>query len=157
RPMAPWRRRCRARRTRTSWLRGRDFAVREPIMDLDRCDEFALAMQARPPKLAHGVLLVLVVLLGTAVTWGALTEADLVVRAPGRGRRVSTRTKVVAAAHGDSLAAGLGGRVVEVGFQPGDEVRAGDVLVRLDTERLDNEIARRRRAIATGEEELAKL
>jgi multidrug resistance efflux pump len=36
-------------------------------------------------------------------------------------------------------------------------VRRGDVLVRLDTERLDNEIARRRRAIAAGEEELARL
>lgn len=58
---------------------------------------------------------------------------------------------------GEKLAAGRGGRVVEVNFQVGQEVSAGDVLIRLDTERLDNEIARRRRIIQAGEEELARL
>ena len=36
-------------------------------------------------------------------------------------------------------------------------MRRGDVLIRLDTERLDNEIAKRQRAIQAGEEELAEL
>lgn len=43
---------------------------------------------------------------------------------------------------GERIAAGAGGRVIEVNFREGDEVKEGDVLVRLDTERLDNEIAR---------------
>jgi multidrug resistance efflux pump len=39
----------------------------------------------------------------------------------------------------------------------GQEVRRGDILLRLDTERLDNESAKRQRAIQAGEEELAEL
>src|SRR5262249_53507718 len=42
-------------------------------------------------------------------------------------------------------------------FRVGDEVRRGDVLLRLDTAQLDNEIARRRRTIEGGEEELREL
>lgn len=40
------------------------------------------------------------------------------------------------------MAASLGGRVIEVNAREGDLVRKGQVLLRLDTERLDNEIAR---------------
>src|SRR5262249_7082841 len=57
----------------------------------------------------------------------------------------------------DMSSVSFGGRVVEVKVQPGDEVRKGDVLIRLDTERLDNEIAKRKRTIRAGEEELAQL
>ena len=64
--------------------------------------------------------------------------------------------RVLNAGRGEVLSASSGGRVVEVNFRPGDRVRRGDVLVRLDTERLDNEITRRRRVIQAGEEELAR-
>ena len=42
-------------------------------------------------------------------------------------------------------------------FREGDRVLRGAVLIRLETARLDNEIAKQRRAIRAGEEELAKL
>jgi multidrug resistance efflux pump len=46
--------------------------------------------------------------------------------------------------------------VAEVRFTQGQFVRQGDVLLRLDTEKLRNEIARKRRVIQGGEEELEK-
>jgi HlyD family type I secretion membrane fusion protein len=131
--------------------------VRNNVADLSECREFALVLQARPPRLVHAGLLLLSLLLGTAVAWSALTQADLVVRASGRVRPISAPTKVIYTPRGEGAATGLGGRVAEVYFKAGDEVRAGDVLLRRDTERLDNEIARRRRTIRTAEEELANL
>jgi HlyD family type I secretion membrane fusion protein len=131
--------------------------VRKTFSDLSECREFALLVQARPPRLVHGCLLLASLLLGAAVTWSAQTQADLVVRAPGRVRPIEAPTKVIYTPRGEGAATGLGGRVAEVYAKPGDAVRAGDVLARRDTERLDNEIARRKRAIAAGEEELAKL
>jgi multidrug resistance efflux pump len=53
--------------------------------------------------------------------------------------------------------AGRSARVREVHFRKGDEVAAGAVLLRLDTEELDNEIARRERFLRAGREELTQL
>jgi multidrug efflux pump subunit AcrA (membrane-fusion protein) len=128
----------------------------EQFLDLAECTEFRQAIQARPPRLAHASVLLLVVLLGSGLGWAALTRADLVVRAGGRVRPVSTPIKVVNPVRGETFSASVGARVVEVRFRPGDTVRKGDVLLRLDTERLDSEIARRRRTIEAGTEELAK-
>jgi multidrug resistance efflux pump len=123
-------------------------------VDLSQCTEFRQALQARPPRLAHGAAFLAAVLLGTALVWSALTRADLVVRVPGRVRPLSSPLKVVSAARGEVFSGGSGARVVEVNFRQGDEVRAGDGLLRLDTERLDHEIARRRRTLEAGEQEL---
>jgi multidrug resistance efflux pump len=91
------------------------------------------------------------VLLLAATLWAAFTRANLVVRAPGRVRPLTTPKKVFVS-RGDTL----GGKVAEVRFVQGQDVRQGDVLLRMDTERLRNEIARKRRAISAGEEEQAK-
>jgi multidrug resistance efflux pump len=124
---------------------------------LDDCLEFRQTLLARPPALVHGTVLLLTALLSSALSWAAWTQADLVVRAGGRIRPVSTPKRVVCAARGESLSASVGGKVTAVGFREGDEVHRGDVLVRLDTAHLDNDIARRKQTIRTGEEELAKL
>jgi hypothetical protein len=52
------------------------------ILDLAECTEFRQTLQARTPRIVHGTALLLVGLLGTALTWAAMTDADLVVRAP---------------------------------------------------------------------------
>src|SRR5579884_3701041 len=122
----------------------------DPFLDLAACTEFRQTIQARPPRLAHATVVLLVGLLGAAVAWAALTPANLVVRAAGRVRPLSTPVKVVNAARGETFSASAGARVVAVHFRPGDTVRKGDVLLRLDTERLDSEIARRRRTIEAG-------
>src|SRR5438552_4208593 len=121
------------------------------IRDLKDCNQFRQTLQTRPPRLVHGTVLVLAGLLVAALLWAELTQANLVVRALGRVRPVATPKKVFVA-RGDTL----GGKVAEVHFVQGQDVRRGDVLLRLDTERLRNEIARKRRTIAAAEEELEK-
>jgi HlyD family secretion protein len=121
------------------------------IRDLKDCNQFRQTIQSRPPRLVHGVVLLLAALLAAAVAWAALTRANLVVRAAGRVRPVTAPMKVFVA-----RAENLGGKVAEVHFTQGQDVRAGALLLRLDTERLQNEIAKKRRAIRAGEEELEK-
>ena len=129
----------------------------ELIRDLADCTEFRQTLQARPPRLVHGTLLLLAALLGTGVLWSALTQANLVVRAPGRVRPVTSPMKVVNGGSGEVFSASIGGRVVEVHVREGQEVRQGEVLLRLDTARLDNELTKQRRTIQVGEGELAQL
>jgi hemolysin D len=136
---------------------GRSIMPETLILDLDDCTEYRLALQVRPPAVVHGTLASLVALLGVTLIWSAVTHADLVVRAQGRVRPVTTPRKVFVAGRGEMLSASAGGQVVEVNFRQGDRVARGAVLVRLGTERLDNEIAKQRQTIRAAEEELARL
>src|SRR3954464_12764870 len=129
----------------------------ELILDLADCTEFRQTLQARPPGVVHGTLVLLVALLAAALGWAATTRATLVVQGSGRVRPVTTPVQVYSAARGEALSASVGGRIAEVNFHPGDQVRRGEVLIRLETGRLDNEMARRARLIRAGEEELAQL
>src|SRR5262245_45411489 len=137
--------------------RGSQAMRNEPIPDLSSYTPFRQALRARPPAALHGTLVLLTLLLGVSLSWAWLTRADLVVRARGRIRPVAAPVKVFSAARGESLSGSVGGRVVDVCAREGDVVRGGDVLIRLDADRLDNEIARQVRAIKATEEELARL
>jgi len=127
------------------------------MQDLADATEFRLTLQARPPRIVHGTLLLLAALLATALVWSAATQADLVVRAAGRVRPVTSPMRLIPGGSGEVFGTGVGGRVIAVNFREGDKVHQGDVLIRLDTERLDHESAKRRRALQAGEEELAQL
>jgi HlyD family type I secretion membrane fusion protein len=129
----------------------------ELICDLADCTEFRQTLQCSPPSIVHGTAILLTALLATALVWSAVTQADLVVRAPGRVRPVASPLKVINDGAGEELTARFGGRVIEVNFNQGQRVRRGDVLIRLDTERLDNEITKRKRTIQAAEEELKRL
>jgi multidrug resistance efflux pump len=129
----------------------------DQVLDLADCTEFSQALQVRPPRAVHGTVVVVALLLVTALLWAGLTEADLVARARGAVRPRTTPFKVVNAVNGEVLSATSGGRVVEVNFRVGDRVRRGEVLLRLDTERLDAETAKRRQALRAGQEEVAQL
>ena len=124
--------------------------------ELKDCREFALTLRASPPRLVHGTLLILTLLLVSALSWSWWTQADLVVQAAGRVRPITPPKRVVCTVR-DARSGGSGLRVVGVEYRLGEMVRKGDVLVRLDTEQIDNEIARRKRTIQSGEEELASL
>jgi HlyD family secretion protein len=126
-------------------------------IDLADCTEFQQLLERRPPRLVHGAALLLVLLIVSAVAWAALTRADLIVRAPGRIRPVSSPKKVFNPSRGEVLSASVGGRVRAVHFHEGDQVRQGNVLIELDTERLDNEIGRVGRKIQVAEDELQQL
>ena len=127
------------------------------VLDLAECTEFRQTLLARPPRIVHGTAGLLIPLLGAALAWAAATQANLVVRAPGRVRPVATPVKILPAARGELLSAGVGGQVAEVNFREGDEVRRGALLIRLETGRLDNEIAKQRLLLRVAEAELARL
>jgi RTX toxin transport system membrane fusion protein len=129
----------------------------ELIREMTDVTEFRLAIQARPPALVHGTVIVLSALLGAALLWLAVTPADLVVRAPGRVRPVTSPLKVVMSGSGEVAGASASGRVVAVHVREGETVRQGDGLLQLDTERLDNDIAKRRRTLQASEEEFTRL
>jgi HlyD family secretion protein len=129
----------------------------DPIQDLAAYTEFRQTLEARPPRVVHGTVLLLSACLGAALAWAALTRASLVVRAAGRVRPVSVPAKVVNGSSGEAVSAGPGGRVVAVNVHEGDRVKQGDILVRLDTERLDIEAAKRQRTVQAAEDELAQL
>jgi multidrug efflux pump subunit AcrA (membrane-fusion protein) len=129
----------------------------QEIHDLSKCSEFYQTLQARPPAIMHGTAFLLTALLGVALAWLALTPASLVVRAQGRVRPVTEPTRVFNAGSGETLSASSGGRVVAVHFHEGDVVKKGDLLLRLDTERLDQDLVKKKQAITAGEEEVRKL
>ncbi len=122
------------------------------IVELTDCSEFRQTLAARPPRIVHGTALLLLILLGAGITWAALVDANLVVRAAGRVRPVEIPTRVFTSASAD-----LEGRVVEAPFDEGDVVRKGDLLVRLDTARIENQIAKLNRTIEASQDELTKL
>jgi multidrug efflux pump subunit AcrA (membrane-fusion protein) len=127
------------------------------VLDLNECTTFRQTLLTRPPAIVHGTAILLLGLLGTAVLWAALTPAKLVVRAGGRVRPVDTPEKVVSAGRPDVLSASTGGRVVAVHFREGDVVPQGALLIQLETEQVDNHIARQKRTIQAIEEELGNL
>ena len=129
----------------------------QEIHDLSKCSEFYQTLQARPPAIIHGTAFLLTALLAGALAWSALTPASLVVRAQGRVRPVTEPTKVFNTGSGEALSASSGGRVVAVHFHEGDVVKKGDVLLRLDTGRLDQDIVKKKQTIAAGEEEVRQL
>src|SRR5215813_6425366 len=125
--------------------------------ELAACTEFRQALQAHPPRLVHGTMILLGGLLGTALLWAQLTKADLVVRAPCVVRPLTSRQDATAVVSGEKVSTRRTGAVVEVNYQVGSKVRKGDVLLRLDTKRIELDIEDRKRHITAGEEELSQL
>jgi multidrug resistance efflux pump len=128
-----------------------------PIVDLADCTLFRQTLEARPPRVVHGTAILLTALVVAALIWTHLTTADLIVRGGGRVRPIDSPYRLVNPVHGEGLSATAGGRVVEVKVREGDEVKKGDVLVRFDTERLENESARQEQKLRLAEEELGKF
>ncbi len=56
------------------------------LYELADCTEYRQTLLARPPRLVRATVVLLVMLVTAAVLWAARTDADLVVRAPGRVR-----------------------------------------------------------------------
>jgi multidrug resistance efflux pump len=126
--------------------------------DLADCTDFRQTLLARPPRMVHATFVLLVALVTAGMLWAAVTQADLIVRAKGRVRPMIQSTQRPGAAAEESKISPLrGGRVTEVHVQEGDRVEAGDLLFRLETERLEKDITKQRQLIAALESELLKL
>jgi len=122
------------------------------VANLADCSEFRQTLAARPHRMVHGTALLLGCVLLSAFGWAAVTKANLVVLAQGRVRPETIPTRVFTPS-----SANYDGRVAAAPFDEGATVRQGDLLVRLDTSRIDNSIERVTRTIAAAEQELAHL
>ena len=127
------------------------------VLNLAECAALSRTLQAPPRFIIHGLVWVLIGLLGTGIGWAGITGMDLVVRAAGRVRPLDSATKIFNPVRGEVLSGSAGGRVAEVHFHEGDTVKKGDILLRFNTERLDNEIVKLKRTIQVGEGELSDL
>jgi HlyD family secretion protein len=121
-------------------------------MTLRDCTMFRATVEAQPPFVAHAGALLCLLTVVVAVAWTALTPVDLVVRATGRVRPTDLPTQVFSA-----VSQHVEGRIVEVRVQEGSPVRKSDILLRFNTDRVDNEIAKKRRELEASQAELDKL
>jgi hemolysin D len=127
------------------------------VHNLKDCAEYRQAMEVKPANTARRSGFLLLALLAAAVAWSWMTQVDLVVRARGLVRPVSQTSKVINTTDGQKLSATIGSRVTEVHYRVGDRVSRGDLLVRLDTGHLDNDIIRQQRAVKTAQAQYARL
>jgi adhesin transport system membrane fusion protein len=130
---------------------------KQEILDLAECTEFRLLVEARPPRVVHATVYLLLSLTIAGLGWSHFTSAELIVRAPGRIRPIETPVKILSAARAESLSAGHANRISEVHVREGDRVQAGQVLLRLDAARLDNEIDACRARLSANQEELGRI
>jgi hemolysin D len=90
-----------------------------------------LAVQESPPSHTwRSIARVLVLMVICALAWAFLGHMDIIVSASG---------KVIPGQYSKTIAAVETGSVVELAVQEGQAVKAGDVLLRLDTRALDAE------------------
>jgi multidrug resistance efflux pump len=126
--------------------------------ELADCTEYRQTVLAQPPRIVHATFVLLIALVAAGVLWAAITQADLIVRAKGRVRPMIQSAQLPDSAAEESKISPLrGGRVTEVHVLEGERVEKGDLLFRLDTERLEKDIDKQRQLIATLECELVKL
>lgn len=126
--------------------------MRTNIIKVTDCTLLRQTVESRPPAFVHATALTLSLLVAAAISWAALTRANLVVRAPGRVRPTTPPIRLFAPGTGN-----FDLRVATVHVAEGSRVTAGQVLLKFDTESLANEIARQDRTIQTGRDELEQM
>jgi len=127
------------------------------ILDLTECSEFRQLVDARPPRFVHATVYLMLSLTAAAIGWARLTTAELVVRAPGRVRPVEAPIKILSAARAESLSASHANRISEVHARAGDQVKKGQVLLRFDAARLENELSACQARLSANAEELRRI
>jgi multidrug resistance efflux pump len=129
---------------------------RNLTVDISESMDMGVLLHMRVPKIVHRTTFLLVLLLAAALAWMALSKANLVVQASGRVRPATSMGQTFDEVSHE-INSEVGGRVVAVHVGEGDAVRAGDVLMRTDAERLDNQVEKLHLQIRAGEEERTHL
>lgn len=88
--------------------------------------ETSAALLERPPLISHGVLWLTLLILITTIVWASFAEIDQVARADGR---------VIPSSQVQTVQNLEGGILSEVLISAGDQVRAGETLIRMDDTR----------------------
>jgi len=102
---------------------------------------FGELSSARPGFAVHGTLVGLLLLLIGTIAWSWFCRMDIVVESVGRLRGGQSPRASLSESTGEPVAATVAGKILDVSCPEGDAVKRGDVLMRLDTAVLDEEIA----------------
>lgn len=121
------------------------------------CTALKQNLQERLPIYVHGTAILLLLTVSVILLWAAVVKIELVVRARGEVRPLSEPTRVFNTVSNQMYSMGIGAQIAAINFQVGDHVCKGDVLIRLDTERLDSSIVALGYTVSSGEAELARL
>lgn len=128
-----------------------------PVANLSDCSQFRQTLLAKPPAIVHGTAILLVILVVVAVAWASITQANLVIQAPGRVRPENRTFQVFIPESPPRFGYSAGGEVQEVLYREGDTVSEGQVLIRLNTDLLDEEHAKLDLTLETCQAELDRL
>lgn len=109
------------------------------VFAIAECTALGRVVPSAPRLAVTATVVLLATLVVAVVVWSALTEADLVVRAPARVRARSAPQLAFSASSGERVSAAAGGRVATVGVHEGQRVSAGEVLATIDTSQLEND------------------
>lgn len=112
------------------------------IVPLDPETPVAETLLAKPPRVLSALALLSGGVLAATAALTFFARVDLGVTAPVRVRSLDAPPNDFDAVSGRTISAAVGGRVADVCRHGGDEVRAGDVLVRFDLARLDVDLSR---------------
>jgi multidrug resistance efflux pump len=126
--------------------------TRYAVYKLEECSEFHTMLKGRPPVIAHAAMLSFFVLIASLVLWSAWVKANVVVAVNGRVRPLTSPAKAFA-----PQSQQLDGRIAEVMVQVGDQVSKDQVLLRLDSTKLENELGQRKLRSEAIRLELANL
>lgn len=116
--------------------------MKDPTFQLTGGAELTETMLNRTPKVLGVVAIGLAGLIFAALIWSYCTEVDVIVAAPMRIRPLESPGMEFGQVSGEEVKAEIDGKVVAVNFKVWDEVKEGDTLIVLDSEKLRNELAR---------------
>lgn len=121
---------------------------RENVRSLEEVNEVGRLLSATPPAVARVTLVILLGLVAAGTIWAALSRADQVAKARGLVRSVGDLARVQVE---------RAGTLSEVGKRPGQTVRSGEVLARLDDALLRVEHEKSTRALEAKRREVAEI
>jgi membrane fusion protein (multidrug efflux system) len=128
--------------------------IQRTTIDLAECTAFHRALASPRPWFARGALLSVAGLIGVALLWCHGTVATRVVKAPGRVRPLDAPHVPLDRVSGRHFTSAVAGRVAAVCFDWGGEIESGQVLVRLDTEDLLDDIRKLKVVVTDADAEL---
>ncbi len=126
--------------------------LRSEFCCLDECADFTRMMRRSPSFAVHALAALITLMFVALIAWAGTTKAEFVVIARGRVRSVQETAGVFAPNDLSMI-----GAVSEVHVKPGDPVRRGDLMIRLNPGMLENKIEQLDRQIVAQHEELRQL
>lgn len=127
------------------------------IVMLEDVTELKQTLMIRPPVFVHGAIAIFTALVVAGIMWASFFKIDRLVRGRGQIRASGAPSVALAIESGSNVVAEVAGKIQEVAAAEGQEVKAGDLLVRIDTRTLENQIEGEKQLLEIRLAELSRL